>query len=186
MKVKVTYIFLPALLLASVTGGQYPGATNRQETANGDWQPWLEALVRYDGYQILLRQAGPEATLDVIRLVESSRSPELVKAIIEVESGWKVGALSQRGARGLMQIRPIAAGEIDPSLEPDDLFDPVLNITLGIEIIESHLDYFADYNETELWALTSYNRGRVGTFALDLHPPDTRYSREVLSHLQQM
>ncbi len=149
-------------------------------------EPYLESLNNYDGYRKLLKQVSSEQTLQVIQLIESSEYPEFVRAIIEVESGWFVQAHSYRNARGLMQIRPIAAWDIDPDITVDKLFDPVVNVSLGIQLFDDHMEYFFGWNDPEHWALTSYNRGRSGTFALDMHPPSTRYSRKVINHLSQM
>jgi len=53
--------------------------------------------------------------------------PELIAAFIDVESGWNAGAISAKGALGLMQLMPATArrfGAFDP-------FDPEQNIAAG-------------------------------------------------------
>lgn len=82
----------------------------------------------------LLDGATGEATrrYDAIILRESQRrrlNPRLVKAIIAAESQFSVGAVSPRGARGLMQLMPATAWEM--GVAPRSLSDPELNISAG-------------------------------------------------------
>jgi soluble lytic murein transglycosylase len=112
-------------------------------------------------------------------ILEESRrhslDPLLVLALINVESSFQTEAVSTEGARGLMQIRPIAAnavinelvsmdkgvnGAIENSLDlsilhPLDLDDPVLNIKLGVFYLNSLKKNFRDLK----LALTAYNWG---------------------------
>jgi soluble lytic murein transglycosylase-like protein len=138
------------------------------------------------GYRKLVGRIGGGKTWQVAQMIENSEHPGLVKAIISVESNWDPFALSSREARGLMQIRMIAARELKGDIQPSALYDPVLNVRLGIQILEEHLDYFNGFSEPEHWALTSYNRGRQGTFALNMNPPRTRYSTRVLKLCKDM
>jgi soluble lytic murein transglycosylase-like protein len=79
--------------------------------------------------------------------------PVLVLAIIEVESGWDPGAVSERDAHGLMQLRlPTLAGEASPSADPHD---PLVNVRAGIRYYARLLRQFRD---VEL-ALVAYNAG---------------------------
>lgn len=134
------------------------------------------------GYNRLAKQIGEEKTYIVASIIEQSSYPELIRGIISVESSWRMRALSPKDARGLMQIRMIAAQEIDPDITPDELYDPVTNVDIGIRIFEQHMHYFDKYQESEHWALTSYNRGRSGTFSLNQDPPETSYSTKVLEY----
>ena len=176
---KRIFLFLVAILLLTGTG-YAPEHTGEYKEEVTEIEPLLAALDDYYGYQYLLRQIGSDKTIEVIRIIENSRYPELVKAIIEVESSWRVKARSHKNARGLMQVRPIAARDIDPEISQHELYDPVTNVRLGVQIFEKHMEYFSPFYETEHWALTAYNRGRKGTFKLKLDPPRTRYSSKVL------
>ncbi len=181
----ILVIILLAVLVLTVNGFAPPqGIFELRREVFVD--PWEKALNSYWGYKRLERQTGHQQAIQIVQLVETSEYPELVKAIIEVESSWRVMAQSRKDARGLMQIRLVAAHEVDSYVENDDLYDPILNVKLGIEIFDKHMEYFLGFDEPEHWALTSYNRGRSGTFALKMDPPETRYSRRVLNLSDRM
>lgn len=79
-------------------------------------------------------------------------SPELVRAIIQVESGFNHRARSHRGARGLMQLMPGTARDMGAR----NLFDPRQNIFAGARYLRFLLDAF-DGNLT--LATAAYNAG---------------------------
>ncbi|SRR5690554_522941 len=102
-----------------------------------------------------------ERRLELLRQVhyEASRAglaPELVLAVIEVESAFNRYAISAVGARGLMQIMPFWLEEIG---QPDDnLFDIATNLRLGCTILR----HYVDREQGDLTrALARYN-GSVG------------------------
>ncbi len=64
--------------------------------------------------------------------------PELVLAIIDVESNFDRFAISYAGARGLMQVMPFWLDEI--GRPGDDLFDIRTNLRLGCTILKHYLD----------------------------------------------
>lgn len=158
------------------------GLTPVSEYDEKDLEDLSDGKGDFWGYKRLARQVGEEKAYIVANLIEQSSYPDLIRAIITVESSWWMQAISNREARGLMQIRMVAAKEIDPDITPELLFDPIRNIEIGIQIFEEHMDYFDDYKESEHWALTSYNRGRSGTFSLKQNPPETEYSLKVLEY----
>ena len=83
--------------------------------------------------------------------------PLLVFAIIEVESGWEPEAVSQRGARGLMQLRPgTFEGEArEGRIDVGDPHDPVLNVRAGVRYFHRLLRAFGNAD----LALVAYNTG---------------------------
>jgi len=89
---------------------------------------------------------------------KASLSPELVLAVIQVESYFDQFAISRVGARGLMQIMPFWLKEIGhPN---DNLFDIQTNLRFGCTILKYYLD-MEKGNITR--ALARYN-GSLGRF----------------------
>ena len=85
----------------------------------------------------------------------------LVAAVINVESGF-VDQTSHANARGLMQITPETAEEIErlsggTTFEVEDLRDPDINIAYGTFYLRHLLDI---YGGSEVAALAAYNAGQ--------------------------
>ena len=110
---------------------------------------------------------------------------DLVLALILVESTGYNFAVSPVGARGLMQIMPPTGEELarrlgKPWPGPDALFDPLLNVELGMTYLRQLLDRYDGHLEK---ALTAYNAGPGFVdrrLASGARLPD-RYSRLVRS-----
>lgn len=109
------------------------------------------------------RVKDPRERLTILKTVhyEAQRAeldPELVLAVIDVESRYDRFAISSAGAQGLMQIMPFWLNEIG---RPDDnLFVISTNIRLGCTILK----YYLNMEKGNLArALARYN-GSVGKF----------------------
>ena len=84
-----------------------------------------------------------EERLEILRRVhhEAMRtqlSPQLVLAIVEVESNFDRFAISRVGAQGLMQIMPFWLQEIGH--DDDSLFDIKTNLRMGCTILRHYLN----------------------------------------------
>lgn len=104
----------------------------------------------------------------------------LVAAVVSVESNFSARAVSPKGARGLMQVRPM----IGKAFGTDDLFDPYANIDVGTR----YLGQLIEENEGNLeLALASYNAGPAAVARYGGVPPyaETRaYVRKVMSRYE--
>ena len=103
-----------------------------------------------------------EEASDLARVVRTESEsagldPVLVMAVIGVESGWEPAAVSERGARGLMQLRRLAleSEERMAGLPPGDVHDPVHNVRMGVRYLARMVDQFDDVD----LALVAYNSG---------------------------
>ena len=94
---------------------------------------------------------------------------ELVRAVVQVESGFDPAARSRAGAMGLMQLMPGTARELGVA----DPFDPNQNLRGGITYLRQLLDR---YGGDEELALAAYNAGpaSIGRFGNQVPPfPET-------------
>ncbi|TCO77291.1 lytic transglycosylase domain-containing protein [Chromatocurvus halotolerans] len=119
--------------------------------------------------------SSPEQRLQLLNLIHqaalrSDLPPELVLAVIEVESAFNRFAVSRAGAQGLMQVMPFWRREIG---RPDDnLTDNPTNLDYGCRILQ----FYRDREDGDLHrALAAYN-GSSGT---------RRYSNKVYRAWQQ-
>jgi len=96
--------------------------------------------------------------------------PELVLAVIQIESGFDRWAISSVGARGLMQVMPFWLKEI--GRPGDNLFNARTNLRMGCTILRHYLD---KEKGNIIKALGRYN-GSLGSF---------RYPGKVLKALRK-
>lgn len=93
--------------------------------------------------------------------------PELIAALIDVESRWNPRAVSNKGAMGLMQLMPATArrfGAFDP-------FNPEQNIAAGTRYVTALMWEF--HGEMRLVAAAYYAGDRgIAREQLSYHNPD--------------
>ena len=150
---------LAAACIALGTGSLAPARAATTERPDHELRRILVAAIadagsfvdRFDAEVWLVDMSGrlsrtlrdPNERLTVLRLVhqEATRArlaPELVLAVIQVESNFDRFAISVAGAQGLMQIMPFWLEEI--GRPGDNLFQIRTNLRLGCTILRYYLD----------------------------------------------
>jgi soluble lytic murein transglycosylase-like protein len=113
------------------------------ETKDGSGSPLHPSLLRLSvRYDSMIREAASAADVD----------PELLRAVIVVESGFDVDAVSRAGAQGLMQLMPATARAYGVV----DAFDPRQNLRAGARYLRDLLDR---YDQDFELVLAAYNAG---------------------------
>ena len=84
---------------------------------------------------------------------ETGLDPELIHAVIKVESGYDPAAVSPKGAMGLMQLMPDTARELGVK----NAHDPAENILAGARYLSKLIEANGGSVEKGLWA---YNAGQ--------------------------
>lgn len=126
--------------------------------------------------------AKPYADDIAAAAIQAGLDPALVHALIAVESAYRADAVSEKGARGLMQVMPDTARRFGVA----DAGEPRPNLLAGTRYLRYLLDRFDQCLEL---ALAAYNAGEgaVARYADNIPPyPETRrYVPAVLSRLKQ-
>jgi soluble lytic murein transglycosylase-like protein len=113
----------------------------QDRTASGD---------RYD-FQLLAKATQYDAIIEHAA-VSSALEPNLLRAVIVVESGFNSRAVSKRGAVGLMQLMPATASRYGVA----NPFDARQNVHGGARYLKFLIDRFG--HDVRL-ALAAYNAG---------------------------
>jgi soluble lytic murein transglycosylase-like protein len=113
----------------------------QDRTASGD---------RYDA--MLLAKAGQYDAIIEKAALSASVEPNLLRAVIVVESGFNSRAVSKRGAVGLMQLMPATATRFGVS----NPYDPRENVHAGARYLKFLIDRFG---QNVRLALAAYNAG---------------------------
>jgi soluble lytic murein transglycosylase-like protein len=99
-------------------------------------------LARASQYDAIIEKAAVSAAVE----------PNLLRAVIVVESGFNSRAVSKRGAVGLMQLMPATASRFGVS----NPYDPLENVHGGARYLKFLMDRFG---QNVRLALAAYNAG---------------------------
>ncbi|MGH9372897.1 MAG: lytic transglycosylase domain-containing protein [Vicinamibacterales bacterium] len=120
--------------------------------------------------------AGPYGEIIASLAQAHGVDPVLVNALIKVESNYRPGARSHKGAMGLMQLMPATARRYNVR----NAYDPKANVAAGVQHLKALIDR---WGRVEL-ALAAYNAGEGAVRRFNGIPPyrETRnYVRRILS-----
>lgn len=112
---------------------------------------WWQRTYHPLSYEALIARAAAEHGVD----------PYLIAAVINAESSFDAGQVSEAGAVGLMQVMPLTAteaaaeGGLGVATDVEALKAPALNIDLGTRHLASLLSRYGD----TATALAAYNAG---------------------------
>jgi len=171
---------IPVLMVAA-------GQTVKHVETTAHQDDTVENIVSY------LEERMPDIPEDKLRDIASyvyTESKErnldyrLVLAVMKVESNFKQDAVSSKGARGLLQIKPSLGRGIAETLGVTwsgdrILHEPEKNIKFGVY----HLSQLIENFETLQWALYAYNSGSTKARELSAKhkQPGIRFAKAVLS-----
>ena len=115
------------------------------------WAPWPRPVTP------VVADCDPLPRAEVDRLAADASKSEhlsvdLIRTVMEKESGFRPCAVSSAGAQGLMQLMPTTAQDLNVS----DPFDPKQNVSAGARYLKQLLDKYSGDVER---ALGAYNAG---------------------------
>jgi membrane-bound lytic murein transglycosylase B len=126
------------------------------------------------------RQISPQAVDKAIDAAAQRHGvdPNLVRAVVKVESNYNPSAVSRKGAMGLMQLMPYTA----KSLNVGNAFDPNQNVDAGVRHLKRLLE---SYNGNVELSLAAYNAGS-GAVSRNRGIPPYRETRDYVKKITDL
>lgn len=112
----------------------------------------------------------------------------LLQALVATESGFDAGAVSPKGAIGLMQVMPTTAARYGLSAESDEaalekLKDPSVNVNMGTRYLRDLLTLFSGDRSL---ALAAYNAGEGAVKKAGNRIPDFKETQNYVKTVLQL
>jgi hypothetical protein len=180
LKKRVLYFFNPVLnftLLLAVLGMTLPTLAGSDDLTLSEYRSQMRPWSRHHIEEILADRIESSEEVEIPTLAHHllalcryyKMDPAFVLSMIQVESSFKVEALSPMGAVGLMQLMPATAEVMmrEMNLQPamrltrasvrQSLFNPFVNLTLGV----AYLAYLRDHYQAQplFYQVAAYNVG---------------------------
>ena len=184
------HIFVIGALALCAVGVSEPARAQiyTRKDANGNWVLSNDPRDGVRRTAILAPLSGRAAT-PLLRSLNSSFDPliwqhssqqgvrpDLVRAVIQVESAFNPLAVSPKGAMGLMQLMPATAARFGVV----NAFNPAENIRAGVGYLKQLL---TRYENNEELALAAYN---AGPLAVDRHGSRIPPYRETQDYVRRI
>ncbi len=175
-----------SLVFWSVTGHRWkpvPAANVRSARSAADEVKMILSRRSSDGpaFQRPSGQAFTQPEIDAAinqAALQHNVDPNLVRAVIKVESNFNPNAVSPKGAMGLMQLMPQTARE----LKVTNPFDPQQNVDAGVRQLKHLMEsYGGDVSLT----LAAYNAG-AGAVARSAGVPNFRETRNYVTRITNL
>jgi soluble lytic murein transglycosylase len=161
-----------------------PGDQKKQEAI----REIIGVLEKYPtGLAIVTKEELAEVIYE--EAIRSNFDPKFIMALIASESSFQNWSVSERGAKGLMQIMPHVAESLAKDLDIEwhgdrTLFNPFLNIRMGIHYLTKLI---SDFDDVGL-ALEAYNHGPTKVKSLVDRKKEVprRYYRKILDTYESL
>lgn len=184
---------LKGILQGRADAGANAGRIKAMQSQLADLQGFLDAGMAKDLIFLKLIVLNPKISIDTAREIADAvlknsrrykRDPDLILAVMKVESNFDPAVVSKMGAIGLMQVMP---QWIDVLSIDCDLKEPECNVAYGLQIMGVYEQLYRDPD----MALTAYNRGPgpVDSALMRGKNPDNGYAesvRAVYARLQEL
>ncbi len=199
---KYLILLITALTISAFTGyGSLVKRVNLPENKAGkNFENSVKTTIQYEidflqNYQKVIRVLNSvktnlteEEKTDVAKIIaeksiEYGFSVEFILAVMQTESSFNKFATSPVGAIGLMQLMPVTGKALAKDFgivikDKKHLYNPQLNVTLGIYYLKKLSDRFKDMN----LVLAAYNMGETALrkYKHKKNLPAFRYAKVVL------